>query len=166
MRIPAAKAIEAAKALRASLEAAGHTDPDLLIDMIEGETDLFDQIDALLLSNAEDCALLDAIDTAAAKLEARAKRVRARVEARRAMIEQAMMVAEATKLERPVATLSLVARKPALLVTEEAEIPARFWKAGAPKLDRKALTEALADGETIPGATLTNQAPTLTVRSA
>jgi hypothetical protein len=53
-----------------------------------------------------------------------------------------------------------------LELIEEADIPAEFWKAGDPKLDRKALAEALKEGRSVPGVALSNQAPSLTVRIA
>jgi hypothetical protein len=98
-------------------------------------------------------------------MKARANRFEKRIGIRRALIEQAMMIAEVNKVERPLATLSLTTRPASVVVTEEADIPSRFWKQGKPTLDKKAMGIALKDGEAIPGATLTTQAPTLTIRS-
>ena len=99
-----------------------------------------------------------------ADLEARAKRVEDRIRMRRGLIEQAMVIAEIKKLERPAATLSLTNRPASLVVSDEAAIPSRFWVAADPKLDRKALSAALKEGEAVAGATLSNAAPSLTVR--
>ena len=156
---------EAVRALKASIGSLAEQDPDLLADMIEGETGLFECFDAMLAANAQDAAFAEACSRAADDMKARAARFEARIGARRALIEQAMMVAEVTKVERPLATLSLATRAPAVLITEEPEIPARFWKAGKPTLDRKAIGDALKAGEPVPGACLTNQAPSLTIRS-
>lgn len=156
---------EAAKALRESLAALGETDPDLILDMTEGETTLFECIDALLLRMASDKALVVGTDAVISDLEARKRRVEKRIEFDRGLIEQAMTIAELPKIERPAATLSLSQRAPALRVDSEADIPAEFWVAGAPKLERKVLTDALKGGRTIPGVALSNAAPSLTVRT-
>lgn len=159
-----ARQAEAAASLRASLAQLAEGDEDLMLDMIEGETSLVECIDALLVRMAADRALVEGTAKVVSDLEERARRVEKRIAFDRALIEQAMATAEITKLERPVATLSLANRPPSLRVDSEADIPAEFWTAGAPKLDRKALSAALKDGRPIPGAALSNAAPSLTVR--
>lgn len=155
---------EAAKGLRESLAKLAEGDEELMLDMIEGETSLVECIDALLLRGAADKSLAVGIDAVMADLQARKARVEKRIAFDRALIEQAMMVAEITKLERPAATLSLSNRQAALRVDNEADIPAEFWITGAPKLDRKALSAALKEGRAVTGAALSNAAPSLTVR--
>jgi hypothetical protein len=161
------KEAAAVKALRESLQIAlGGEEPDdeLLTDSIEGETNLFEIIDRLLHRRSVNLNLAEGIDRLANDLDARRTRFQHRAEADKALIEQAMMIAELTKVERPGATLSLVNRPPKLMLADEADIPAQFWKPAAPSLDKKALTEALKAGEAIPGANLSNSAPSLTVR--
>jgi hypothetical protein len=51
-------------------------------------------------------------------------------------------------------------------VIDEAAIPARFWVASDPKLDKRALGDALKAGDTVEGAALVTPAPSLTIRSA
>lgn len=155
---------KAAASLRQSLAQLAEGDEDLMLDMIEGETSLVECIDALLARNAADRVLVEGTAKVKADLEERARRVERRIAFDRALIEQAMMTAEIMKIERPVATLSLSHRTPALRIDNEADIPAEFWSAGAPKLDRKALAAALKDGKPIPGAALSNAAPSLSVR--
>lgn len=155
---------KAAASLRESLRQLGEGDEDLMLDMIEGETSLVECFDALLARNAADRALIEGTERVIADLQSRADRVERRIKFDRALIEQAMMTAEITKIERPVATLTMANRAPGLRVDSEADIPAEFWTAGAPKLDRKALTAALKEGRPVPGAALSNAAPSLTVR--
>lgn len=158
---------QAAKALRDSIAElrSGQEDEDLAIDMIEGETGLFECIDALLAANTADVAMSVGINKVVSDLEGRRRRVEARISTRRALIEQAMFTAEIKKVERPAATLTMTNRPASVVMIDEAAIPARFWTAGAPKLDRQALAEALRSGEPVPGAHLSNAAPTLTVRT-
>lgn len=160
-----AREAEAAKALRESLAKLGETDPELLLDMTEGETSLFECIDALLLRMAGDKALVVGTEAVVSDLEERKRRIQKRIEFDRGLIEQAMAIAELPKIERPAATLSLSSRAPSLCIENEADIPAEFWTAGAPKLEHKALTDALKEGRPIPGAVLSNAAPSLTVRT-
>ena len=51
-------------------------------------------------------------------------------------------------------------------VIDEAAIPARFWVASDPKLDKRALGDALKAGDAVEGAALVTPAPSLTIRSA
>jgi hypothetical protein len=163
-RLDPIKEAKAVQALRESMAAAFADDDDLLLDTIEGETGLFEAIDKLLLSIHLDAGAAKGIQKAMSDLDLRAGRLEKRAETARALIEQAMMLAELDKIERPTATLSLVRRAAKVEITEEAEIPAEFWKAGDPKLDKKALGQALKDGQAVPGAALSNQAPSLTIR--
>lgn len=183
------KEAEAVKALRESLKTMlGGEEPDeqLFADSIEGETSLFELIDQLLHRRAVNLALADGVDRLANDLDARRTRFLQRAEADKALIEQAMMIAELKKVERPGATLSLAARAPKLVVESEPDIPAQWWKQGEPTLDKKGLTDALKarasaleglpeDPEAraaaiaalppeIPGVCLSNAAPSLTVR--
>jgi hypothetical protein len=156
---------QAVAALRASLGEMANDDPELLADMIEGETSLFECFDRMLAANALDQAMADACAKAADEIHARGSRFYKRTIARRTLIEQAMMIAEVNKVERPLATLSITKGRAAVIVTEESDIPARFWKAGAPTLDKKAIADALKEGEAVPGATLNNPVPSLTIRT-
>lgn len=161
------KEAKAVTALRESLGALlSEDDPALLIDTVEGETSLLEAIDRLLLTIAESDGLAKGADAAAEEIRRRAERFTKRAESARAMIEQALMIAEIDKLERPGATLSLIRRAAKVELTEESEIPSEFWKVGEPKLDKKALAAALKEGRAIPGAALSNQAPSLTIRVA
>lgn len=158
-------------AARAVLDSIRSVDPEdevLALDTVEGETSLFEVIDAILLRRAATVAMTEGTKAAVADLQARQKRFEDRANYDRTLIEQAMSIAELKTLQRPVATLSMADRKPSLVITTEADIPAKYWKAADPTLDRNALAADLAslgDGENIPGAVLSNGAPTLTIRT-
>jgi hypothetical protein len=186
-RLDPIKEAMAAKALRESLLVMAGDDEELIADSVEGETSLFECFDKLLASNVADTGLVAGIEQVISDLEGRKERFKKRIEVRRELITQAMSIAELPKAERPAATLSLSKRAPSLIVTDEAAIPSSYWKVGDPKLDKKGLTEALRaraqalqdvpdDPEAkaaalaalppeIPGATLSNAAPTLTIRA-
>lgn len=155
---------QAVKALRESI-AALNQDDELLADTIEGETGFFEVIDKLLDRILEADAMAEGVAVVAAKLAERKARAETNAKRDRALIEQAMTIAGLDRITRPGATFTIAQRPPSLVVTEESEIPPRFWKPGEPKLDRKALADALRDGGSpIPGAMLSNGAPSLTIR--
>jgi hypothetical protein len=163
--IDPAKSAIAAKALRDSLVALNGEDDVLLLDMIEGETNLLEDIDAVLGRMAETRVMIAGLETVTADLDARKRRFEERLKFDKTLIEQALMIAEIdVKIERPMATLFMSARAPKTEITTESDIPAEFWKAGEPALDKKALADALKAGRGIPGAVLSNAAPSLTIR--
>lgn len=155
--------LRAAEVLKASLADALALDADLLLDTIEGETGLLETLDAILLAELADAANIEALDAAIGTLKARQQRIEVRQATRRALIEQAMMLLERKKLERPGATITMAERAPSVKVDDESAIPSRFFTT-KPVLDKKALNEAVKAGEDVPGASLTNGSVSLTIR--
>lgn len=159
---------EAAKDLLANLRAAGQLEDDaeLVAGTIEGETGLTEAI-TTALAEIDEC---DVIETGAkakaAEFQARAAAAAGRRDRIRAAIEQAMVAVDLSLLKLPVATLSIAKRAAQPVIDNEAEIPARFFRQPdppAPKLDKKALAAALAEGP-IAGAHLDNGSVSLTIR--
>ena len=170
------KAARAALAVRESIAAVTTDDDELLADMIEGETDLFEIIDRLIARRAENMALAAGAAQHIETMRGRRERFERLAEQDRTLITQAMLIAELPSVRRPVATLSLSARAAKLVIDDEAAIPSSFWKVGDPRLDRSALAEAVkasaaARAEAIaglppeiPGAHLEAAPPSLTIR--
>lgn len=157
---------EAARSLLKDLRENGEDDAELMADAIEGETDLLEAIVEALDANDEDEALVIGLKVKEEAFASRRAAIAARIERRTALIERAMVETDQTTLRLPTATLTLAKRAANLVIGNEAEIPSRFWvvqERPAPKLDKKALKEAL-QSETIPGATLDNGSVSLTVR--
>lgn len=159
---------EAAKSLLTSLHEQGaDDDAELVADAIEGETDLVEAIDAAM-AEIDECELLIAgLKAKETEFEARRKTIERRAERVRALIEQAMFATDQKTMKLPTATISLTQRAPGLVVTNEADIPSRFFveqERPAPKLDKKALAAAIKAGEEVPGATLDNGSVSLSVR--
>lgn len=156
----------AAEALRDTLSKMPEVDESTLRDTIEGETGLHEaiaEVVALLTDTENSIFGLTGHVTA---MQIRLARYKQRADFLRAAIEQAMVVGEVSRLELPTCTLSLGRRAPGLVITDEAMIPAEFWKAQDPALDKAALKEALKDKKAIPGATLGNGSVSLTIRRA
>jgi Siphovirus Gp157 len=153
---------EAAHLLIATLRDIGSADDETLVaDSIEGETNFIEAIDRTLANVAEDIAhcvaLKEHIDTVGKRLE----RIQHRIDMTKVAVMTAMSFAEQRKLVRPLATLSIRPLPSGVIVHAEADIPAQFWKPQDPKLDKRAIGEALKAGTLVPGADLSNGGETL-----
>ncbi len=141
-------------------------DGQAIADSIEGETSLHEAIRRVYWNVIEDQILTDGLKETITTLEGRKSRIDARIERYRAAITKGMEAGELQKLEMPEATLSLRNNGQKVELTDEARIPTRFWIEQSPKLDKKALGDALKAGEAIEGASLSNGGVSLSVRRA
>lgn len=158
------KEMAAARALRESIAVVLGDDADTLRDTIEGETGLHEAIAAVLGLMREDEILMIGLSGMMATLEARKHRLEERTKRCRAAIEQAMLIGELTRLDLPDASLTIKRVPPNVEIIDEAKVPAEFWKAQDPKLDKSALKAALKDGRAVEGATLGNGGITVQIR--
>lgn len=139
---------EAARQLMAQLKDLGvDDDKQVVADMIEGETNLEEAITNVLHSIDDDAIIIDGIAARAAELGERAGRAERRIESKRALIEQALMVAQTTKMMLPIATISLGKRQGKAVVEDESKLPTRFFKTQDPVLDKGLLTTHLRERE-------------------
>lgn len=139
-------------------------DDDLAHDMIEGETDFFEAVERVL-SEIDECEILTAgIKDMQKRLSDRLARVSGRADRLRGLIDQAFQMAEIKSHKFASATISTKAVPRKLIVTDESQIPARFYKPQPPKLDRKALLDAIKAGEAVPGADMSNGGTTIQIR--
>jgi len=137
------KEIEATRVLREQLGALCEGDPEFLHDSIEGETNLFEVISALAAADGEDDALIQALDEYIKKLKARKDRIEHRQETRRAMMANALEIAEQRTLETAAGTVTRKFVAPKLIIIEESEIPSKFFEPQPPKLDKTELARYL-----------------------
>jgi len=184
---------EAAKALLAGIrDMIPDGDMSLLLDTLEGETDLLEAIDLALSEIDETEVLISGLKEKEGQFLARRRAMEERVRRFRGLIEQALAVTEQQKLRRPTATLTLRKLPVDVVVLSEADIPAEYFvpqPPPPPKLDKKALKQALEAREmkvsfaasfddagmraaalaalpAIPGAALDNGGVSLQVRRA
>lgn len=156
--------IKAAEILRAQLVEIAGDDPDLLRDTLEGETQLHELIDATLAQISADAAHIEGLKGHMETLGKRKKRLEERAGLCRAAILTAMQTADLKTKETPFGTVTRKFLPGSLQVTDEAAIPAEFWKAQEPVLDKKALTAALKDNREVAGAALSNGGETVQIR--
>lgn len=151
-------------AAAALIEEIGRDDDDLTRDMVEGETDLFESIQAALDEIGECEIMVAGLKDHIAKLKTRQDRAEGRAAALKGAIDQAMAMAEITSHKFTTATVSRKDTPVKLIVTDEAAIPSRFWEPQPPKLDRKLLLDALKAGDDIEGASKSNGGSTIQIR--
>lgn len=150
--------------LRAELENVEDMDVQCLLDCLEGETELipilFD-IDAEIFERENFVvALKNQIET----LEIRKSRHEKCVEKMRTIILNVMDNAGLEKIKGTLSTISITKTKPKLEILEESEIPAKFWEAQDPKLNKHALLQALENKEEVQGATISENGISLAIR--
>ena len=141
-------------------------DNDAIRDTIEGETGLHEAIGAVMGLIWEDELLIGGIDKMLESLSARKKRLEERISSYRGAIERAMEAGELHRFELPEATLSLRRVPPSVRIVDESKIPAAYWVTPEPRLDKRAVADALKGDFDVPGAELSNGGVTLSVRRA
>jgi Siphovirus Gp157 len=137
--------IEAARTLLDGLKAMVGEDEQALYDTFEGETTLDGAIRKTLLANFEDEMCIEGIKVIAEKLKARKERAEKRIEVRRGLIEQAMVLANWKKKQFDIATVSVGKAAARVEIEDESEIPTQFWKRADPKLDKAGLGAVLKE---------------------
>src|SRR4051812_34078747 len=134
------KAMSAAMRVKAML---GDTDDErLLADALEGGSDVFELLDRLIERSNADAALVKTGKERLARIEKRNERTRG-------LIQSMLEALGLHRLERPLATLSISDGPRAVVIVDEAELPAEFLRS-AP--DKPAIARALKAGEAVPGA--------------
>lgn len=162
VRKDAIRSIDAMRAIKEGISQLTD-DADAIRDTLDGQTDLAGMVASLVASIDEDQLLLDGIAARMKALKERQERVELRVEAKRALIQQGMEIADQKSVELPSATLTLKKVPPKLVVVNEASIPPDFF-ATKVTLDKKKALDALKDGKTVDGCQLSNGSMTLQIR--
>jgi hypothetical protein len=159
------KETEAAKMLIVQLRAMGFDNDEVVVhDAIEGETNLFEAISDAVKRVGEMEANVKANKEYRKELSERAERMEKNAEAMRAAIGVALETAGVKSIPTPFGTAGISAGQAKLIITEEADVPAKFWVPRDPELDKSALKKALKDGESVPGAYLGNGSTVVTIR--
>lgn len=139
-------------------------DPKLLLDTIEGETNLAEACALVLEQTHEDEILIEGLDTKIKELQTRKGRMEKSVESRRGIILMAMDKAGLQTIKTPTGTMSIRPTPRKTVIQDEASIPSKFWVEAKPTLDKAAVSAALKAGEEVPGASLSNGGVQLSIR--
>jgi hypothetical protein len=140
-------------------------DEDTLRDTLEGLSSLPEALAAVLRSYLDDLTLAAALGMRIDDMQERLSRIELRADKKRELVTSVMERADIKKLAEPDFTASLRPSPPAVVVTDEGQIPEAYWKPQPPKLDGQGISMALKSGATVPGALLSNPEMVLSVRT-
>lgn len=155
---------EAARSLLLNIRSVIADDEEATVDAIEGETNLLEAIGVAVDRIGELEALAEATKGRMDALKTRRDRFDRQAENIRTALLAALGAVDLKKVELPQATVSCRPVPPKANVFAEADIPPEFWKPQSPKLDLKAITDALKAKAAVPGASLTNGGETISIR--
>ena len=152
------KEMQAAEQIKAHLAdvTGDDDDADLIRDMIEGETNLDAAIEIAVMQTANDMAMIEGLTAVLDRVTTRKGRIERRVEITKTIIQAAMETAHKDVADTAICRITLKATPAKALVIDEAQIPSDYWKPQDPKLDKKAVLDALNDKKAVPGAELSN----------
>lgn len=154
------------QAIRERILALANDDIDetTLADTIEGLSDFNEVAAEVVRSALLDEAMADGLSQYIKRLQGRLQRLADRAKERRRIVRDAMMEVDLRKIVASDLTLSVRPGSPSLVVLDEQAIPEPYWLQQKPRLDRIQATSDLKRGVPIPGATLSNPEPVLSVR--
>lgn len=148
--------IEAARILLANFRDILGDDEQAIADTVEGETNLHKAIERGIARIAEIEGMEDGLSKMQESLKSRCDRLKQQKENLRTSLAVAMEVGALKRLETALATITLKPVPPKVEIIDESAVPSRFWKAQEPRLDKKAVLDALKSKEDVPGAVLGN----------
>jgi Siphovirus Gp157 len=140
-------------------------DEQTLADTVEGLTDVYEILGAIVRAALADEALASGLKGRVAEMEDRLGRLQERAAKRRRIAKDAMVELDLKKLTAPDFTATVREGMPSLLVLNEEAVPSIYWQPSAPRLKRQELASDLKQGTAIEGATLSNPEPVLSVRT-
>ena len=150
-------------AIRETVMAIDPDDDDLLLGMIEGETDAGELLDDLLEMQAAALAHVAANKERIGQLAERNDRLTRKADAAKAGMLKLLDAAGLRKMERAAATVSLRVVPPKVLQGDLSRFPPDLIKTSyAPNMAE--IKEALALGEDLPGWSMSNGGETISVR--
>ena len=121
-------------------------DEEFLRDSIEGETGLLELLDRVDLSIEDDTATVVGAKAVIERYQDRKKAAEKRVEAKRSLILNALQMTGLPRHRTGAGVMLSVTQKPVTaMVTEPADVPAKWWKPQSPTIDQAGLTRYVAD---------------------
>lgn len=154
-----------AAAAAAVLAEIATDDAVLAHDTVEGETGLFEAVEAALAEIDECDVLAEGLSAHIKKMADRKARIDQRAQRLRGAIDQAFHMADVKTHRFPTATITMKRVPEKLVLTgDESDLPAEFFVPQPPKLDKAALLQALKNSREVPGATLSNGGSTIQIR--
>lgn len=157
--------MEAAEILLANLRDIVAGDDEAAADIVEGETNLLEAVNAAVDLVQQHEAHADAIGVRIKTLQDRKARLQHKADLTREAIAVAMDVAKRKKLATPLGTVSLKATPQKVELVDESEIPTKYFVRPEPTLSKKAILEDLKAGVEVPGCKLSEAGTTIAIRA-
>ena len=151
------------EAVAAHVRSIAGVDDELLLDCLEGETDLFELSRRLLDHVEHDEGVIAALTKQMEERQERKVRAAKRIEARRVALTALMESAKLDKLPLPEATLSIRKVPPKPVVSDPEAVPENLCRIKKTP-DMAAIKAEVESGRAVPGVTLDNGGVSLTVR--
>ena len=130
-------------------------DEVLRADMIEGQTNAFEYLSRLVRAIGASEALDDGLAAYITELKERRSRLERRVHSLKTLIYKVMSAAGLSRAELPEATVFIRRGVKRVIVTEEEMIPREYLRIKT-EVNKTKIKEAIAAGDTVPGAVLSN----------
>lgn len=140
-------------------------DSETLIDTLDGVSSFEEEAIAVLRAAIEREAQGKALGELIEGMTGRKRRLEEGARTMRLMVLHAMSETGRKKLSAPDFTASVGIGKPKVLVTDETAVPFDLCKVSTIP-NKTEIAKALADGREVPGVTLSNPEPFLTVRKS
>jgi phage host-nuclease inhibitor protein Gam len=138
-------------------------DHELKVDMLEGETELLTIIEKLVIAERENQAMATSCNSLIEKYSERKQKFMQRKEYNRRLIQRLLEAADVKSVDVPAGRISVVNSPKSVIITDETAIPDEFMRVKR-EPNKSALKEALEQGKTIAGATLSNGGNKLQIR--
>lgn len=139
-------------------------DEILRADMLEGETDLHDVLEAALDARDDALGMADSIKQRIMDMRERQARFMKRAQFYADLMAGVLEEANLRKLELPQATIGFRNLPAKVVITDEANIPDDFMRIKKTP-DKTKIKTALKDGQEVPGTTLANGGEAFYVRT-
>lgn len=139
-------------------------DDVLCMDMIEGATNTLELLDELIRAEQDAHILEERIDVEVDRLKKRQERFSHRRQLIRKYMMQLMEAAGLKKVERPVATVSIAAGRPKVVITDAEKLFDSYVRIKR-EPNKEAIKQAFEEGRTVYGAILSNAEPVLRISS-
>jgi hypothetical protein len=163
---PSSFAVERAMSAAMSLILSLGPDPEdeLVLDSLEGETDVLDVVRRIIRSALEMESMAEAAKAREADLATRRARFEANAERARETVKQMLDALGVNRLQSEDFTVSLKLGPPKVIVTDPDALPAEFVRT-VRSPDKTAIKAALDAGRGVPGALTSNGSLVLAVRT-
>lgn len=138
-------------------------DGDALRDTLEGVSALPDQCLAVLRWGAEQEAHAEALGALIKQMQSRKARLDMAAQRARDAVFRAMQAAELPRIVAPDMTVSIGKGRPKVIIIDAAEVPTNCCRL-VYEPDKTKIAELIKRGQPVPGATLSNPTPVLTIR--